>query len=403
MSIWVCGSKLAGKTVLAVLLVASSALASTLDEDFPALEAASSVAAQVSVNVVSPAETPAPLFFELSAPQTPVVEAPKQETSKEVSKENSQENAPEISPQISPVAAALRDAISASAGESVSRSWPGQTPASGLRREREAVAAFYAARDFAPLWLKDGAGLPADWTPAARAALRRLERAHDDGLDVSQYSISALPEGDLAILTRAELALSHAVVGYARQAGGARIDPRSISVLITAKPEISDPATILVDVSTSPDAGEALHAFNPPHAQYRALRDKLQEVRRESPAIVARARIAAGPVLKVGMKDPRVPLVRARFGVDVNEEASDAALVYDTRVASQVAEFQRANGLPASGALTARTISALSGGDPAQLEGEIVANMERWRWLPRDLGKRYVFVNQPARSGRDPR
>lgn len=395
MSIWVCGSKLAGKTVLAVLLVASSALASTLDEDFPALEPASSVAAQVSVNVVAPAETPAPLFFELSAPQTPVVEAPKQETSKEVSKENSQENAPEISPQISPVAAALRDAISASAGESVSSSRPGQTPASGLRREREAVAAFYAARDFAPLWLKDGAGLPADWTPAARAALRRLERAHDDGLDVSQYSISALPEGDLAILTRAELALSHAVVGYARQAGGARIDPRSISVLITAKPEISDPATILVDVSTSPDAGEALHAFNPPHAQYRALRDKLQEVRRESPAIVARARIAAGPVLKVGMKDPRVPLVRARFGVDVNEEASDAALVYDTRVASQVAEFQRANGLPASGALTARTISALSGGDPVQLEGEIISNMERWRWLPRDLGATRVEVNIP--------
>ena len=209
MSIWVCGSKLAGKTALAVILVASSALASTLDEDFPALEAASSVAAQVSVNVVSPAETPAPLFFELSAPQTPVVEAPKQETSHEVS----QENAPEISPQISPVAAALRDAISASAGESVSRAGPGQTPASGLRREREAVAAFYAARDFAPLWLKDGAGSPADWTLAGRAALRRLERAHDDGLDVSQYSISALPEGDLAILARAELALSHAVVG----------------------------------------------------------------------------------------------------------------------------------------------------------------------------------------------
>jgi murein L,D-transpeptidase YcbB/YkuD len=95
------------------------------------------------------------------------------------------------------------------------------------------------------------------------------------------------------------------------------------------------------------------------------------------------------------MKDPRVPLVRARFGVDVNEEASDAALVYDTRVASQVAEFQRANGLPASGALTARTISALSGGDPVQLEGEIISNMERWRWLPRDLGATRVEVNIP--------
>ncbi|HEY8580787.1 MAG TPA: L,D-transpeptidase family protein, partial [Beijerinckiaceae bacterium] len=142
------------------------------------------------------------------------------------------------------------------------------------------------------------------------------------------------------------------------------------------------------------DAGAALWAFNPPHPGYAALRGKLEELRRETPA-VARERIGPGPILKVGMKDPRTPLIRARFGIDASADADEGGLVYDTRVASAVADFQRAHGLPANGALTPRTIAALSGGQPARLEAEILSNMERWRWLPRDLGETRIEVNIP--------
>ncbi len=387
MSIWVRGSKLASMSVLAAALAASGALASTSADGPAAPEAAASVSSQVSVDVVVPAEPPAAPVFEGLAPQGDGVRAPA------IVEAPSAADAPLLvealaKPHLSPLSAALRDAVAATV--TAIRANPGQTPTASWRREREDLVAFYAAREFEPLWLKDGA-----WTPAARSALRRLERARDDGLDVSQYLISALPEGDATSLAGAELQLSHAIVGYARQASGGRIDPRSISVLITAKPEVADPAFVLTSVASAASAGEALRAFNPPHAEYRALREKLEEVRREKPPIVARARIEAGPVLKIGMKDPRVPLIRARFGVNASEDATDNELVYDTRVASRVAEFQRANGLPASGALTARTISALSGGEPAQLEGEIVANMERWRWLPREMGAIRVEVNIP--------
>jgi murein L,D-transpeptidase YcbB/YkuD len=90
-----------------------------------------------------------------------------------------------------------------------------------------------------------------------------------------------------------------------------------------------------------------------------------------------------------------VPLIRSRFGLDGAQDAGGEELVYDSRVATAVADFQRGAGLPASGTLTARTIAALSGGDPAQLEAEIVSNMERWRWLPRDLGADRIEVNIP--------
>ena len=93
------------------------------------------------------------------------------------------------------------------------------------------------------------------------------------------------------------------------------------------------------------------------------------------------------------MTDERVPLIRARFGLDI--ATSSGELVYDTRVAEAVAGFQKAHGIPASGTLTPRTIAALSGGQPVRLEDEIIANMEMWRWAPRDMGDERIEVNIP--------
>ncbi len=283
----------------------------------------------------------------------------------------------------------MREALDARARAPV-RALAGQTPAVGVRREREAVAAVYAARAFEPLWLQAGA-----LTPAASAALARLARAREDGLDLAQHDLAPLAGADAASFAAFDVALSHAVVAYARQASGGRIDPRSLSKLITSAPDVASAAEALARVASAGSAaGDALAGFNPSHAGYRALRERLAEVRGKNPAPEA-ASIAPGPVVKVGMSDPRVPLVRARFGLDVGAEAKSDALVYDTRVASRVAEFQRARGLPSDGALNARTVTALAQRDSLRLEAEILANMERWRWLPRELGALRVEVNVP--------
>ena len=257
------------------------------------------------------------------------------------------------------------------------------------RRERDAVIAFYAARAHAPIWFEKDA-----WTIAAKAALAQLEHANEDGLSLKPGSLPVLTATTAFDRAATDLALSLAVVTYGRQASGARIDPQTIDKLITEKPEVAEPGHILATVSNAADPAAALRGFNPTQSGYLALREKLIEVRREKSK--AQDLIAAGPTLKVGMKDPRVPVIRARFGLDAQPLAEDAeALLYDTRVASAVADFQRSNGLPASGQLTARTVAALSGGDPARLEAEIIANMERWRWRARGEAADRIEVNIP--------
>ena len=257
------------------------------------------------------------------------------------------------------------------------------------KREREAITAFYAARAYAPLWIEKDV-----WSDAAKSALARLEHADEDGLMLKHGALPVLDAKSIADRAATDLALSLAVVAYGREASGSRIDPQSIDKLITEKPDVAEPAHILATVAAAPDAGAALRGFNPTQSGYLALREKLIELRREK--LKSTDRVASGPTLKVGMKDPRVPVIRARFGLDARPLAESADdLLYDTRVASAVADFQRSIGLPDSGQLTTRTVSALSGGDPARLEADIIANMERWRWRARGEAAERIEVNIP--------
>ncbi len=207
-------------------------------------------------------------------------------------------------PALPPVNAALKAALEARSGLPGAATLP-------QRGEREAIAAFYALRDFAPLWFSGGTAIP-----AVAPAIERLKHAADDGLNVKGFPQAVSPATDEEIAS-ADLALSDAVVAYGRQASGSRVDPRMISRLIGVEPEVAGPAVILAHVATAgQDAGEELRRFNPPQKPYEALREKLLQLRRERGVAGRDPAIPPGPVLRPGMRDPRVPLIRARLSLD---------------------------------------------------------------------------------------
>jgi L,D-transpeptidase YcbB len=256
-------------------------------------------------------------------------------------------------------------------------------------KDREALSAFYAQAERPLVWAQDGA-----WSPAAQGAMERLKAADEDGLDPADYS---LPDRGLrkdatpAQWARADVKLSLSVIRYARDARGGRIDLARLSPLVTPKLALPAIDEVLRKVSSAGDAGGALEAYNPPHPGYKALKERLAKLRENHPSQPS-VRLPRGPILRVGMKDPRVPLIRARFNL---AKGTDNQTVYDERVASAVAAFQKEKGLPNTGVLNAQTVAALSGPSVAQRQSDLIANMERWRWLPADLGKRHIMVNVP--------
>jgi len=253
--------------------------------------------------------------------------------------------------------------------------------------EHKDIADYYAARDYAPLWVADGKPVAAVAPIKARLAL-----AGDDALnlaDIPQADFS----GDTDHLAAAEIAFSEEIVAYGRQASGSRIDPQDINPLIGAKPDVAAPGLILGAVAAAEMNGDSvLQSFNPQQKPYLALRAKLIALRQRN-IPVSRQAIPPGPSLRLGMTDPRVPLIRARLGLDVTEGDSD--LIYDTQVATAIADFQKANGLRPSGVFTPRTQESLSPQPKENIENDIIANMEAWRWMPRDLGQSRIDVNIP--------
>lgn len=257
--------------------------------------------------------------------------------------------------------------------------------------EHGGLVEFYA--EHGPLWVDEN-GL----TAKALAAIAEIKRADSYGLDAASYSLPEAVEvpaegsSGAKLLADAELQLSHAVIAYARDARGGRIVPQQISRNLDPTLSLPDPREVMEQAAKAQDVAKFLVSFQPQHPQFEALRRKLAELRggsTEQPLVT----IPRGPLLRPGDRHPHVALLRQRL--KVQEPPGIAADEYGPALTEAVREFQRRRGLVPDGILGPNTRSALNGSGPADRIRTILVNMERWRWLPQDMGAFHVWLNLP--------
>jgi len=268
------------------------------------------------------------------------------------------------------------------------------------KAERAAVEKFYATREFAPLWTQAGT-----LNASGKGVVARLRDAASDGLNAADYPVpdfTAATTPDL--LADAELKLTACVLDYARQAQSGRMHWSQVSGDIQYPEHPTDATEVLTNVTTAKDASAALDGYNPPQKLYRELKAKLAELRGQGEGKVVP--LWEGPALKftpatkkqaaVEIEDARVPLLRAKLGITENADDSH----YDAKVAEAVRRFQAGADLKATGILDDRTVKALNSPKRDRQIDTVIVNMERWRWLPRQLGapslgNAYVILNIP--------
>src|SRR5262249_26656307 len=256
---------------------------------------------------------------------------------------------------------------------------------------RAASGALHVNRAFARLGVETGEA------PArAKPATPYLASVDSEGLDPADYPTPVFRAGaEPASLAEAEIKMTAVLLTYARQAQTGRIHWSRVSADIFYGQPAAEPADALAKIADAKDMGATLAGFNPPHAGYQALKAKLAELRGQK-ADSGPARIADGPVLKVGMHDNRVPALRERLAV--SGDPNDTA--FDKDVAEAVKKFQQQHKLRVSGTLTAATVEAINGPrrSTAHDVAIVLANMERWRSLPHELANAsnaYVILNIP--------
>jgi L,D-transpeptidase YcbB len=190
-------------------------------------------------------------------------------------------------------------------------------------------------------------------------------------------------------LADADIRLTNSTMTFARHLAVGRIAPTRVSAEVDYGNHTPEPADILRKLADARDADAALDSFDPQQDGFRALKDKLAELRRSSDQ--AESRIPDGAAIKPGEKDARVPDLRTRLGI----VGKPSDLAYDKALFNAVKTMQARADIKSTGVVDGKTLAAINGPKRSQQIDRITANMERWRWLPRDLGRTYVMVNIP--------
>jgi len=266
--------------------------------------------------------------------------------------------------------------------------------------EWSAVSKIYGERSFEPAWLSE-TGL----TPTGRQLVTALNNADNWGLDPKQFVVPEIadaqdagPALDATTWGELELKLTAAALRYASHARGGRIlDPtEQLSSYIDRKPQLKDPAVVLNDLLNAKDPSVALHALHPSHPQFEKLRQKYLALRTAN-AEPEMVRIPRGALLRNGMKNAQVPLLRQRLEIAETQPEDGSAFdpeLFDDGVEAAVKAFQKDYGISSDGLVgngTRKALNDIQGPDPERL----LANMEQWRWMPDDLGDTLIWVNVP--------
>lgn len=252
------------------------------------------------------------------------------------------------------------------------------------------LRSFYSRRDDRPAWLGSEAA-----DARAKVVLAALETADRDGLEPADYHAAALakraaPAGAAAAAER-ELLITDAFLHYARDLRLGRLPPAKADVDV-ALPEQRFDARAALEAALAEGSLAALLAdLAPPYPGYARLKAALPRYRGFLAAGGWPA-VPSGPELALAGDDPRLAILRARLAVEDEGLAAGSEGAPKGALEAAVRRFQARNGLEVDGRIGAQTLAMLNV-SAAERVSQIAANMERWRWLPRELEERRVAVN----------
>jgi murein L,D-transpeptidase YcbB/YkuD len=275
----------------------------------------------------------------------------------------------------------------------LARSWPPVTLARPARLNDSLwtlARRFYAGRAQQPGWRMD------EGPERVQDLLDRLERAPSQGLDPADYGMARLRSlaagsDDSDSLALLDLLATTTWLHYASDLTYGRVIPRRVDSLWTAAPRRVDLLDALAAALDSNRVGVALDELAPPHGAVARLRAILAWYR----AIAARGgwpQVPKGPPFQLGAEGPEVAALRQRLEITSDLAPNGAGSVFDSALDAAVRRAQERHGLIPDGIVGPATRTALNVPVEERIR-QLELNLERWRWLPRDLGPRYVMVN----------
>jgi murein L,D-transpeptidase YcbB/YkuD len=267
----------------------------------------------------------------------------------------------------------------------------------------EGVLVFYRQRQYAPAWFEEQS-----LTEQARELTEILRQARSEGLVPEDYHVSAIAAlmdlqrifnayeelWNASALARLDILLTNAFLRYATHLTLGRVDPAAVYPQEwRAVQRRADAVQVLRLSLDQGRVAEALADLVPAYPEYFQLRDYLARCRRLAEQ-GGWPQIPAGRTVNPGEEDWRIPWLRRRLVRvgDLDREPDSDPQVFDGETVAALMRFQQRHGLKTDGVLGPETVAALNVTVEERIR-QIEINLERWRWLPKALGNRYLLVN----------
>ncbi|WP_341325546.1 L,D-transpeptidase family protein [Methylotuvimicrobium sp. KM2] len=265
---------------------------------------------------------------------------------------------------------------------------------------QKGLITFYSDRQFSKAWLANGQP-----TPQAYQLIHILNSADQHGLNKSNYHVTAinerlerlkapLDESEVLILSvDLDLLLSDAFLTYGTHLIQGQVNPQKLQSKWDTGRRATDMVKILTDAINTNSIEQSLNELMPKQPGYRSLVRALADHH----AIKDRGgwpSVTKGPSLRPDEKNPRIIELRKRLAASgdlVNDVALDNQ-EFDRSLQQAVKYFQKRHGLETDSIVGKATLAALNVSVDQRI-AQIRANLERWRWLPDDLGARHIMVN----------
>ena len=280
--------------------------------------------------------------------------------------------------------------------------------------------ALYKSLGETPLWLTSD-GVAKD---RAKDLTDAVLSVSDDALRADAFPVVELANALGAVkvakptadqLANADVLLSSMYASLGEDLLVGQISPKDVGQAWHINPNDDDVDSALVH-SLGDTLARGIAEMRPPEPEYAALQKELVRYR----VIVSKGdfpRVASGKTLHQGQSDApaRISALRQRLAAEgladgaagtappadsstprvARPGASASGSVYDAGLADAIGQFQSRHAITVDKTLSPETVNALNVPAAYRL-GQIAANLERYRWMPRTLGSRYVYVNVPA-------
>lgn len=285
------------------------------------------------------------------------------------------------------------------------------------------ITDFYRRNGFTLIWLTKGSPnlTNINWLVnsinAANAEGLAPQNYHASSLNALKNTLGGSPLSDIY---RWELLLTDATLRYAHHLNAGQLNPATVGFKWDVSRDNFSLPALLHDAIQKNTLSTFFDRLKPQHPQYNLLKYALADYRQKQQQGWQWEPIPDGTgSLKPGMKDDRVPLMRARLAEEYfmpppqnndlrplpdslkakNPTAPPDSFynekVYDAQLAQVVKLFQKHHGLEPDGVAGRQTIAIMNETITDRIN-QIMINLEQWRWLPNYLGDQYLLVNVPA-------